>query len=241
MDFSNSREYISGSRQETMARSGGTAAWTGMSKQTFMSRVLPYFGAGILITALGGHLSLRMASFFFNWPVLIGLLLLNVAMYFVVIAKRFTPGLNVTLYYAYTFLNGLLLGPLLMAARIAGGNWLIIQALGITALAFFSITAWVRYSGRDLTGWAPFLFSGLMVIIVASIANFFVGGAGLHLGISILSAFLFMGFIAYDMSNIMLKYRDEEFIMATIQLYLDFVNLFVALLRILISLAGRRD
>ncbi|HQG28932.1 MAG TPA: Bax inhibitor-1 family protein, partial [Candidatus Ozemobacteraceae bacterium] len=66
----------------------------------------------------------------------------------------------------------------------------------------------------------------------------FIGGSGLGLGISILSAVLFMGFTAYDMSNIMLKFRDEEYILATVELYLDFVNLFVALLRILIHIAA---
>ncbi|HNV71387.1 MAG TPA: Bax inhibitor-1 family protein [Candidatus Ozemobacteraceae bacterium] len=239
MDFSTNRDYLNGSRQETVSRPGG--AWTGMSEQAFMTRVLPYFGAGLLITALGGHLSLRLFAQIFSMPLLLGLSVLNLIMYFVLMWQRFTPGLNVTLYYLYTFINGLLLGPLLMAARISGGNILIVQALGITALAFFAITAWVRFTGKDFSGLRPFLVTGLMVVIGAMIVNMFVGGSGLYLGISILSAFLFMGFIAYDMSNIMLKYREEEFILATIQLYLDFLNLFIAVLRILISLSNRRD
>ncbi len=240
MDFSNNRDYLSGSRPDVITRPG-TPAWTGMSEQAFMTKVIPYFGAGLLITALGGHLSMRLFAQVFSMPLILGLALLNVVMYFVLMWQRFTPVLNVSLYYLYTFINGLLLGPLLMLARLSGGNTLILQALGITALAFFVITAWVRATGRDCSGMQPYLISGLLVIIGASILNFFVGGSGLHLGISIVSAFLFMGFIAYDMSNIMLKYRNEEFILATIQLYLDFLNLFIAVLRILISLSNRRD
>jgi len=213
----------------------GRTLWHGMSQQTFMSKVVPYFGVGLLITALGTHFGKNIGTGF----LLIGALL-NIALYFVLLWQRHTPGLNVALFYGYTFANGLLLGPLVALAN-AVSPLIVIQALAITAVGFFAIAAYVMTTGKDFSGIGPYLFAGILVVIVASIVNFFTGGTGLFLGISILSAVLFMGFTAYDMSNIMHKFRDEEYIFATVELYLDFLNLFVAILRILIVMSSRRD
>ena len=210
------------------------AMWTGMSQSTFMSRVLPYFGGGLILTALGTAFGKSFGTGFMLFAILA-----NFGLYFALLWNRHTPGLNVALFYGYTFMNGMLLGPLVALAN-AINPWLVVQALGLTAVGFFAIAAYVMSTGKDFSGLGPFLISGLIVVIVAGIMNFFIGGSGLGLGISILSAVLFMGFTAYDMSNIMLKFRDEEYILATVELYLDFVNLFVALLRILIHIAASR-
>jgi len=212
------------------------AMWTGMSQSTFMSRVLPYFGGGLILTALGTAFAKSAGTGFMLFAVIA-----NFAVYFALLWNRHTPGLNVALFYGYTFLNGLMLGPLVALAN-AINPWLVVQALALTAIGFFAIATYVMTTGKDFSSLGPFLVAGLLVVIVAGILNFFVGGTGLGLGISIVSALLFMGFTAYDMSNIMHKFRDEEYILATVELYLDFINLFVALLRILIHIAtSNRD
>ncbi len=210
-----------------------TGEWTGMTQANFMSRVLPYFGGGLILTAIG-------TSFWRAVPpgFLIGLAILNLILYFVLLWNRHTSGLNVVLFYGYAFLNGMLIGPLVALAK-AIDPMIVVQALGMTSLGFFAMAGYVMATGKDMSGLGPFLITGLIVIILAGILNFFVGGTGLGLGISVLSVFIFLGFTAYDMSNIMHKYRNDEYIMATVQLYLDFLNLFVALLRILIIMAGR--
>ena len=218
-------------------------AWTGMQESTFMSKVLPYFGGGLLVTALGGHISFRVTQsigFHSASMLLLGLFVLNIAMFFILTWQRQTPGLNVALYYGYTFLNGLMLGPIMVQAQLVGGSTIILQAFGLSAISFIGISIYVTQTGKDCSGMGPYLISGLLVVVGASLLNFFVGGSGLSLGISIVSVFLFLGFTAYDMSQIMHKYRDEEYMMATIQLYLDFLNLFIHILNILIRLA-RRD
>lgn len=213
----------------------GRAQWTGMRESTFAAKVLPYFAGGLLITAFGTHVGQRLGPGF-----LIIAIILNFAFYFALLWQRHNPGINVVLYYSYTFVNGLLLGPLVQQAMHIGGSAILIQALGLTAVGFFVTAGYVYASGKDMSGLGPFLISGLIVVILASLLNFFVGGSGLGLGISIVSVFLFMGFTAYDMSNIMFKYRDEEYMLATIALYLDFINLFVAILRILIYMSAGR-
>ena len=202
-----------------------------------MSRVLPYFGGGLVITAVGTHVGQQLGPGF-----LIAACLLNFVFYFALLWQRHTPGVNVALYYSYTFVNGLMLGPLVQHAIHVGGTMLVVQALGMSAIGFFLMAGYVLTTGKDMSGMGPYLFSGLCVILLASIVNIFVGGSGLNLGVSVLSVFIFMGFTAYDMSNIMFKFRDEEYMLATIELYLDFINLFVALLKILIYMSGgRRD
>jgi FtsH-binding integral membrane protein len=210
--------------------------WTGMSEATFMSKVLPFFAGGLLVTALGTRFGAGLGPGF-----LIMAVILNFVFYFALLWNRHTPVLNVVLYYSYTFLNGLLLGPLVMTAKLVGGATLVSQALVGTAIAFFLAAGYVYVFRKDMSGLAPFLISGLIVVIIAGIVNMFYGGSGLGLGISVVSLFLFMGFTAYDMSNIMFKYRDEEYMLATVQLYLDFVNIFVAILRILIYFSGGRS
>ncbi len=223
--------------QDTPTSAGSRGVqWTGMSQATFMSRVLPYFAGGLLVTAFGAHIGMKIGPGF-----LLLAIVLNLVFYFALLWNRHAPGLNVALYYSYTFVNGLLLGPLVLLATKVGGASIIIQALGLTAVGFFISAGYVYTTGKDMSGLGPFLVSGLLVIIIAGLVNIFVGGTGLSLGISILSVFLFMGFTAYDMSNIMFKFRDNEYMLATIELYLDFINLFVALLRILIYIAARRD
>jgi FtsH-binding integral membrane protein len=221
--------------QEATTTGGGRALWTGMSERTFMSRVIPYFGSGLILTAIGTHVGQAIGG----GMLLVGILL-NLALYFALMWNRHTPGLNVVLFYGFAFVNGLLLGPLVALAK-AINPMLVVQALGLTSIGFFTMAGMVMVTGANLSGLRPFLVGGLVVVLFAGLLNFFVGGTGLGLGISIVSAVLFLGFTAYDMSNIMQKFRDEEYMLATVELFLDFVNLFVAILRILIYTAGGRS
>ena len=76
--------------------------------------------------------------------------------------------------------------------------------------------------------------AGLIVIVVAGLINmFFIGSIGMHFVISCGSVLLFSGFILYDTSNILRYYGTDEHVSATLALYLDVLNLFIALLSIL--------
>jgi len=217
------------------AGSSKPVTWEGMNQSTFAAKVVPYFGIALLVTGLGTSLGKGLSTGFL--PVS-GILCF--VLYFVLMWKRHVPGLNVAILYTYAFVQGLFLAPLVGMASAAFPG-IVTQALILTALSFFSVAGYVMVTGKDFSGLQPYLVSGLIVVIIAGIANWFVGGAGLGLGISILSVVLFMGFTAYDMSNIMHKFNGEEYILATVELYLDFINLFIAILRILLYSANSQS
>ena len=93
---------------------------------------------------------------------------------------------------------------------------------------------------RDLTGFGSFLFMGLIGIIIASVVNIFIASSALSFGISILGVAIFVGLTAYDTQKIKLSYSASHTgemlakgaIMGALNLYLDFLNLFLMLLRL---------
>ncbi|CAI2172479.1 2500_t:CDS:2 [Funneliformis geosporum] len=111
---------------------------------------------------------------------------------------------------------------------------LVLQALIMTTGIFVGLTLFTFQSKWDFSGMAPYLFGGLwIVIIVGFVAIFLPFNRTFDLILAIGTALLFCGFIIYDTFNIMNRLSPEEYIVASVDLYLDFVNLFLAILRIL--------
>ena len=93
---------------------------------------------------------------------------------------------------------------------------------------------------RDLTGWGSFLFMGLIGIIIASVVNMFLQSSAMHFAISVIGVLIFVGLTAYDTQKIKNIYRESDgsevstkkAVMGAVTLYLDFINLFLMLLRL---------
>jgi uncharacterized protein len=115
----------------------------------------------------------------------------------------------------------------------------------ITAVAFGSLSLYGYTTKRDLTGMGSFLFMGLIGIVVASVVNIFLASSALSFALSIIGVLVFTGLTAYDSQKIKEMYFEGDnhqvmtakAINGALQLYLDFVNLFLSLLR----LFGSRD
>jgi modulator of FtsH protease len=90
---------------------------------------------------------------------------------------------------------------------------------------------------RDFSGLGKFLFVGLILVVIASLANMFFHFDPAHLVISGVSVLIFSGYILYDVNQIV-RGGQTNYVMATLSLYLDVYNLFVNLLHILMSLMG---
>ena len=135
--------------------------------------------------------------------------------------------------FVFTGLLGGALGPMLNHyLALANGPTLIMQALGGTALAFFGLSAYALTSKKDFSFMGGFLMVGLIVALVASIANIFFAIPALSLAISAAIVMLMSGFILYDTSRIV-HGGETNYIRATIALYLDIYNLFTSLLHLL--------
>ena len=113
---------------------------------------------------------------------------------------------------------------------------IVIEALIFTLAIFVALTLFACQSKYDFTSWMPYLFGSLWVVIIFGfMAAFFPYNSKVELGYGIVVALLFSGYILVDTQLIMRHYHLEEEIAAAISLYLDIINLFLAILRILNS------
>lgn len=146
------------------------------------------------------------------------------------------------LFLLYSFLNGLTLS--LIFAVYASAT---IQNVFFTTAALFAAMSFYGYTTkRDLTSWGSFLFMGLIGIVIAIVVNMFLASSALDFAISLIGVFIFVGLTAYDTQKIKQMFYElsedgsalgRYSILAALTLYLDFINLFLFLLR----LFGRRD
>ena len=120
----------------------------------------------------------------------------------------------------------------------------IAQTFLVTSIAFAGLSLWGYTTKKDISGWGAFLIMGVIGLIVASIVNIFLGSPAIHFAISVLGVLIFAGLTAYDTQRIKTDYiqhaqsMDAEWlgksaIMGALNLYLDFINLFMFLLQFL--------
>ena len=135
--------------------------------------------------------------------------------------------------FMFTGVMGASLGNMLNHyLAMANGPALIMQALGTTALIFFALSAYVLTSRKDFSFMGGFLMAGMIAVIVAIIANFFLQIPLFQLVISSVVVLIMSGFILFDTSRI-INGGETNYIRATVSLYLNIFNIFVHLLSIL--------
>lgn len=142
--------------------------------------------------------------------------------------------------FVFSGLMGGALGPTISAYLQAYGNGgvIVAQALGGTALIFLSLSGYVLATGKNFSYMGGFLMTGLIVAVVAMIANIFLQIPALSLAISSAVIMIMSGFILYDTSRI-INGGERNYILATVSLYLSLFNIFVHLLNLLGALTGR--
>jgi modulator of FtsH protease len=135
--------------------------------------------------------------------------------------------------FAFTGLMGASLGPMLnYYAAMPNGASLIMQALGGTALIFFALSGYALTSKKDFSFMGGFLMIGLIVAVIAMVANIFFQIPALSLAISAAIIMIMSGLILYDTSRI-IHGGETNYIRATVSLYLNIYNIFVHLLSLL--------
>jgi len=140
--------------------------------------------------------------------------------------------------FAFTGVLGAALGPMLNHyVSLSGGPQLVMQALGGTAIVFFGLSAYALQSKRDFSAMTGFLVTGLIVAIVAMIANIFLAIPALSLTISSVVVLIMSGLILADTSRI-IRGGETNYIRATVGLYLSIYNLFTSLLHLLGAFGG---
>jgi modulator of FtsH protease len=194
-------------------------------------------------TTIGALLGIQMKfSFLAGSPLLSFLLFLGVAFGFMWgIEKTKNSGMGVALLLAFTFFMGLMLSRILQVALgFANGGTLIAMAAGGTGAIFFALAGVAATTKRDLSGLGKFLFAGMILVLVAALANIFFQIPALSLAIAALAVVIFSAYILYDINRIVTG-GETNYITATLAVYLDIYNVFVSLLQLLMAFTGERD
>jgi modulator of FtsH protease len=207
-------------------------------RNTFMLLALT-----MLPTVLGALVGVQMQfAFLSGSPLMSFLLFLAIAFGFMWgIERTKNSGMGVVLLLGFTFFMGLMLSRILQVALgFSNGGSLIAMAAGGTGLIFFSLAGVATVTKRDFSFLGKFLFIGMIVVLLAALANAFFQIPALSLTISAIAVMVFSAYILYDISRIV-NGGEDNYISATLAVYLDIYNVFVSLLNLLMFFSGDRD
>ena len=216
--------------------------------QGFMTKVYMWMAAGLLATAAVSYYAstseaVLMALFGRGMVPFIVLAVVEIGLVIYLSAKiaSLNPTTAIALFFVYAALNGLTIAPIFLAYTKES----ISSAFFTSAGMFAAMSVYGTVTKRDMSGMGSFFMMGLIGLIVAGAINMFVGSARADLVISIMGVLIFTGLTAYDTQK--LKRLASEIggnedlhsnmaVLGALKLYLDFINMFLYLLRIF----GRR-
>lgn len=215
--------------------------------QSFIQKTYGWMFVGLLISGLTAYFTASSSAieFFVASPgTLFFLFIAQIGLVWYISARVMKLQISTAgiLFVIYSFLNGLTLSMIFLIYTSAS-----IQNVFFTTAALFAAMSFYGYvTKRNLTGVGSFMMMGLIGIIIAMIVNIFLASSAVDFAISIIGVIIFVGLTAYDTQKIKTMFyelnHDSEMlgrysILGALTLYLDFINLFLFLLR----LFGRRD
>jgi FtsH-binding integral membrane protein len=221
------------------------ASRTAQAVAGFMRRVYGWMMLGLVVTGCVAYLTFTSETvqnvlFSRGMVPFIVLCVAELGIVFFLSAKvtSLAPATASALFFVYSALNGLTIAPLLFYYTEKS----VAEAFFISAGLFGAMSVYGTVTKRDLTGFGDFLGMGLIGLLIAIVANIFIGGERMSLVISIMAVLIFTGLAAYDT----FKWRriaaagghgDEVMqsvaVAAALEMYLDFINIFIHLLRIM--------
>ena len=187
-------------------------------------------------------MQLNFFSLYQTSPIMMPLLMLAVmlgSLWVVTLLRNSAWG--VVALFGFTFISGLVLTPILtVAAGFRNGGQLVALSGGLTAGVFFALAAYATVSKRDFSFLGKFLFVGVILLLIAMVANVFFQVPAASLALSAIAVLLFSLYLLYDLSNIV-RGGETNYVMATMNLFLDLFNIFISLLNLLLAFSGQRD
>ncbi|MFA4805565.1 Bax inhibitor-1/YccA family protein [Helicobacter pylori] len=204
---------------------------------SFVKTTYKFFAGSLLLATIGALLGLMnfQAVVQYKWVFFIA----EIAALFGLMFSKSKPGLNLFMLFAFTSLSGVTLVPLLGMVIAKAGLGAVWQALGMTTIVFGLMSVYALKTKNDLANMGKMLFIALIVVLVCSLINLFLGSPMFQVVIAGASAILFSLYIAYDTQNIVKGMYDSP-IDAAVDLYLDFLNVFISILQI-IGIFSDRD
>jgi FtsH-binding integral membrane protein len=210
----------------------------------FLAKVFNWMAIGLGLTGLAAFLTVNSQTalqlIFGNKMVFYGLILGELGMVFYLSARiqRISAQAATGLFVGYSILNGVTLSAILLLYTMTS----VAATFFVTAGMFGAMAVYGFVTKKDLSSWGSFLFMGLIGIIIASVVNMFLGSSMMSWVISGIGVIIFTGLTAYDVQQITRMGEQgimdggeaairKGAIMGALKLYLDFINLFLMLLR----------
>ncbi len=213
--------------------------------RSYMLKVYNYMGLGLALTGVVAYLFFRYStsneavfSAVYQSP-LMWLIALSPLAFILVLSfgiNKMSAATAQLVFWAFATSMGLSLSSIFIT--YTGTS--IARVFFITAATFGAMSLYGYTTRRDLTNWGSFLFMGLIGIIIAMLVNIFMQSSALAFAISVIGVLVFVGLTAYDTQKIKEEYYEgdgaeimgKKAIMGALRLYLDFINLFLMLLRL---------
>ncbi len=205
---------------------------------SFVKETYKLFAASMMAGAVGAYVGVPLAGAIQAWfiPLFILEIGLLIGLHFV----KHKPGINLMVMFAFVFMTGLMLAPLLARTLgMSGGGAIIGNAFAMTSVVFGAMSFYAIKTTKDFTSYGKPLMIALVVIIGFSILNIFLGNPMISVAISGAVVLLFSILVIYDTQNIMRGVYETP-IDGAIALYLDFLNIFTSLLH-LFGIFGGED
>ena len=198
---------------------------------SFVKETYKLFAASLMAGAVGAYVGVPLAATIQAW--FIPLIILEFALLFGLFAVKRKPGINLIVMFSFVFMTGLMTAPLIAyTLGLAGGASIVGNAFAMTSFIVAGMSFFAVKTKADLTNYTKPLMIALFVIIGFSIVNLFLGSPILSVVISAAVVLVFSVMVVYDTQNIM-NGAYETPIDGAIALYLDFLNIFTALLQLL--------
>ena len=211
---------------------------TGVERATLVRRTYLLVLASVLVTIFG-------VSFSMSTPAVLQFSAQHPFMTFfagfipLIAAQRFRQVFptNIGLVFLFTFIQGIFISPFIYVMGQTQPG--VVGQAGLLTLSTFSVlTLYAFVSRRDFSAWGGFFVVGLFVLIATSLLNMFFHNATASLWIAAATVFVFSGLLIFDTWRLRNVYGPEDYVLAAVAIYLDLLNMFLAILSLL---GGRRD
>ena len=211
---------------------------TGVERATLIRRTYLLVLASIFVTMGGTWFSLNTPPVL-NWaarhPIItmLGMFLPLIA----VMRFRNVFPTNIGLVFLFTFIEGIFISPFIYVLGQTQPG-VVGQAALLTGITFTALTLYAFASRRDFSAWGGFFFMGLIVLIVVSLLNMFFQNTTASLWLAGATVFIFGGLLIFDTWRLKNVFGPDDYVQAAVAIYLDLLNMFLAILTLL---GGRRE
>lgn len=211
----------------------GTLVRTGEERATLVRRTYSLVLVSVLVTMVGASFGLSQPNLMLavsQHPFIA--FFSSLAPLLMATRKKAEFPMNIGLILLFNFVMGVIISPALYlyGQRQPG---LITQAAVLTLGAFGILTLYAFVSRRDFSAWGSFLIVGLWVLIGTMLLNLFFRNAAVDLWLASVTVLLFSGLLVFDTWRLRNFYGPDEYVGAAVQIYLDLLNMFMAILRVM--------